>query len=63
MRCRKYDYSLEDGHNNLIDQKHEALDDTYYHILITKIFDNDMNECLIKLYKLMNYILKYGMKD
>jgi len=57
----KYDYSIEDGHESLIDQNHEALDlyQKHYHLLTTKIFDIAINESLFKLFKLMHYIIKY----
>jgi hypothetical protein len=58
----KYDYSIEDGHNSLIDQNHGAFDrlQQHYHLLSTKIFDTAMDVCLFRLFKQMNYILKYG---
>jgi len=60
----KYDheFNVEDKRNSLINQKHGALDlyQKLYHLLTTKIFDNAINERLFKLFKRMNYILKYG---
>jgi len=57
--------SIEDGHTSLIDQNHGAFDlyQTHYHLLTNKIFDTAMDKSLFRLFKQMNYMLKYEEND
>jgi hypothetical protein len=56
----KYDYSIVQGNNSLMDQNHGALDGNQYHLLNTHLFDAETNQSLTQYFKKMNYILKYG---
>jgi hypothetical protein len=59
----KYDYSISEAYQSIMDQNHGALDGDKYHLLTTHSFDNAIIEALCIIYQNMNDILKYGEKN